>query len=102
VTRLDDFSHNELLFYLGSFSKITAQIKFLGYYLCSEKLQLILSDTLGHILGDFFSISSGHPGFAQNRFQQGSRKLNKIGNAISRIFCSPCADQCCQMVVVFS
>jgi hypothetical protein len=63
VTRLCEFSPVGRVFTLGSFLKITEVAQILGqlFYTWQNVCSNFDKNVLGHIFGDFFTNSSGHP-----------------------------------------
>jgi hypothetical protein len=65
ATRLCEFSAVGQLFSLSSFFLISSVVQILGLHFSSIEimhLHIVAKNELGHILGDFFTSSSGHAG----------------------------------------
>jgi hypothetical protein len=62
VTRFAEFSHIRQMFASGSVWKINEAAQVFAYFLtCKINVLIWTKLGLGHILGDYFTSSSGHP-----------------------------------------
>jgi hypothetical protein len=75
VTRLGEFSTFWATVFFGQIQKLP---KFSGYFFHGKRCVLILTKNgFGHVLGDFLTNSSGHPGF-DRRFRKKSEEIRRL------------------------